>query len=141
MVDFILPVWQSFLSYRNHKCIRNFAKGSMRKILTSIIFIFWLTGCAEQVALLGPMTTSAGSGNFLQSSFSSVASYGIKKQTGKSPLGHVKSYVDKHNPERKKENCVNFLEATSSEFCTVIRKRVSLLRDQINHKSKIKRLD
>lgn len=113
----------------------------MKKIIINSILLIWLTGCAEQVALLGPMTTSAGGGNFLQTSFTSAASYSIKKKTGKTAFGHLKTYVEKHNPERKKENCVDFLEQTSSEFCTVVKKHVSQLKSQINHRSYIKSLD
>ena len=59
-----------------------------------------LTSCAESVALLGP-ATSLGGGNMMQSAITSSVSYGIKKETGKSPIEHAMNYVEKHNPEKK----------------------------------------
>ena len=57
----------------------------MKKIVGLISLLIALTGCAETMALLGPASTSVGSGNVLRSSVSSVASYTIKKRTGLSP--------------------------------------------------------
>ena len=57
------------------------------------------------MALLGPATTSVGSGNVLRSSVSSVASYTIKKQTGRSPIEHVSAFVEKNNSNKKRKMC------------------------------------
>ena len=51
------------------------------------------------------------------------------------------SFSQEHNPEKKKEKCVSFLEATESEVCALLKKKVSMLRSQINENSKIKVLD
>ena len=66
---------------------------------------------------------------------------GIKKSTGKSSIEHAISLAEKHNPERKKVKCVNFLEITETEVCTVLKKRVSELRKKIDKHSKVKILD
>ena len=63
----------------------------MRKILGLLITLFLLNGCAESVALLG---TGASNGKIVQSSFNSVISYGVKKQTGKTPLEHAVAYAE-----------------------------------------------
>ena len=55
----------------------------MGKILGLLITLFLLNGCAESVALL---RTGASNGKIVQSSFNSVMSYGVKKQTGKTPI-------------------------------------------------------
>ena len=60
----------------------------MKKILVSLVSIFLLSGCAESIALLGPLS-GAASGKTLQSSIQSGVSYAIKKQTGKSPFEHA----------------------------------------------------
>ena len=67
--------------------------------------------------------------------------YGIKKSTGKSSIEHALSFAEKHNPERKKVKCVNFLEITETEVCSILKERVTELRSQINKSSKIKILD
>ena len=101
----------------------------------------FVSGCAETIALLGPASTSIGGGKVTQSAISSAVNFGVKKQTGKSPLEHALAYAERHNPERKKIKCVNFLEITETEVCSVLKKRVSELKSQINKSSKIKILD
>ena len=71
---------------------------NMKKILLLLSMIFLLNGCAESLALLG---TSASNGRIVQSSLNSAISYGVKKQTGKTPLEHAIAYAEKKNPEKK----------------------------------------
>ena len=94
-----------------------------------------LSGCAESVALLGTSIGGASNGKILQSSVSSVISYGVKQETGKGPLEHVKAYAEKVNPQKKKEPCLSFLKKTNSELCLIVKKQLILT------KSKIKFLD
>ena len=95
----------------------------MKKILILLSTIFLLNGCAESLALLGPVTSN---GRLVQSSLNSAISYGVKKQTGKTPLEHAISYAEEKNPERKKETCISSFEITSSEFCTIVKKQIKL---------------
>ena len=101
----------------------------------------FLTSCAETIAFLGPASTAVGGGNLARSSFTSVVDYGIKKSTGKSSIEHAIGLAEKHNPDRKKVKCVNFLEVTETEVCSILKKRVSELRSKIDQSSKIKILD
>ncbi len=94
----------------------------MKKILLLLSTIFLLNGCAESLALLG---TSTSNGRLVQSSLNSAISYGVKKQTGKTPLEHAIAYAEEKNPERKKETCISFIEKTRSEFCTILKKQIS----------------
>ena len=96
---------------------------NMKKILVLLSTIFLLNGCAESLALLG---TSTSNGKILQSSLNSAVSYGVKKQTGKTPLEHAISYAEEKNPERKKETCISSFEITRSEFCTIAKKQIKL---------------
>ena len=107
----------------------------MGRILVLFTTMLMLNGCAESVALLGTSISGASNGKILQSSLNSAVSYGVKKQTGKAPLEHVKAYAEKINPEKKKEPCVSFLEKTNSEICLIVKKQLILT------KSKIKYLD
>tara|TARA_B100000900_G_scaffold88589_1_gene72136 strand:+ start:386 stop:727 length:342 start_codon:yes stop_codon:yes gene_type:complete len=113
----------------------------LRKIIISLSLATFLTSCAETVALLGPASTAAGGGNIARSTFTTVVDYGIKKSTGKSSFEHALGYAEKHNPDRKKVKCVNFLEVTETEVCSILKKRVSELRSKIDKSSKIKILD
>ena len=94
---------------------------NMKKILILLSTVFLLNGCAESLALLG---TGTSNGKILQSSINSAVSYGVKKQTGKTPLEHVIAYAEEKNPEKKKETCITSFEITRSEFCTIVKKQI-----------------
>ena len=112
-------------------------KGSMKKILGLLLGLSLLTGCVESLALLGPTsTTAATGGNIAQSAFSSAVNYGVKKQTGKSPMEHALAYADEINPEKKKEPCLSFAEKTNSEICTIVKKQLKITKSKMLNKSK-----
>ena len=133
----------------------------MKKILGCLLGLTLLTGCAESLALLGPTSTAATGGNIAQSAFSSAVNYGVKKQTGKSPMEHAIAYAEEINSQKKKEPCLSFAEKTNSEICAIVKKQLELtkykilmrskeksikdltssLKPYINKKSKIKYLD
>jgi len=103
----------------------------MKKIFGLLTTLLLFNGCAETVALLGTSVGSASNGKIIQSSFNSVASYGIKKQTGKGPLEHVVAYAEKINPEKKKEPCLSFVKKTNSEICAIVKKQLKLTKSNI----------
>ena len=105
----------------------------MKKIQFLFLTIFLLNGCAESLALLGP---GASNGRLLQSSLNSAISFGVKKQTGKTPLEHAIAYAEEKNPERKKETCVSSFEITRSEFCAIAKKTVKLKSTSVVEKTK-----
>ena len=133
----------------------------MKKILGLLLGLSLLTGCAESLALLGPTSTAVTGGKIAQSAFSSAVNYGVKKQTGKSPMEHAIAYAEEINSEKKKEPCLSFAEKTNSEICAIVKKQLELtkykilmrskensikdltssLKPIINKKSKIKHLD
>ena len=97
----------------------------MKKILTIISLAITLSGCANSLAFLGPASSLAGGSNIAQSAVSSAVSYGVKKQTGMSPSEHAIAYVQKHNPENKKEKCLEFIDLSNSEACAAVKKNIS----------------
>ena len=111
----------------------------MKKILGCLLGFTLMTGCAESLALLGPTSTAATGGNIVQSAFSSAVNYGIKKQTGKSPMEHAIAYAEEINPQKKKEPCSSFAEKTNSEICAIVKKQLEIskakLLKQSNEKS------
>ena len=104
----------------------------MKKILFLLSLVFMLNGCAESVALLG---TSTSNGKIVQSSLNSAISYGVKKQSGKTPLEHAIAYSERINPEKKKETCISSIERTRSEFCTIVKKQISLSNAALKKKT------
>ena len=108
----------------------------MKKIFSLLAMSVLLSGCIESMALIGPATTGAGSGKIAQSAMSSVLSYGVKKQTGKTPLEHAMTYADEMNPQKKKEPCLSFVEKTNSEICAIVKKQLKITKSKILKKSK-----
>ena len=105
----------------------------MKKTLFLLSLLFLLNSCAESIALL---STGASNGRIVQSSVNSAISYGVKKQTGKTPLEHAITFAEEKNPEKKRETCVSFIQITKSEFCTIAKKQISVANDTLVKKSK-----
>ena len=119
----------------------------MKKLIGLLITLLALNGCANSLAFLGPASTSVTGGNVAQSAVSSAVSYGVKKQTGKTPSQHALAYVQKHNPENKKEKCIEFIDATNTKTCAAVkenlsetRKKIVKIKNTILDKSKIENL-
>ena len=108
----------------------------MKKILGLLLGLALLTGCVESLALLGPSSTAITGGNIAQSAFSSAVNYGVKKQTGKSPMEHAIAYADEINPNKNKEPCLSFAEKTNSEICAIVKKQLKLTKSQLLMRSK-----
>ena len=104
----------------------------MKKTLFFLSLILLLNGCAESIALF---STGASNGKIVQSTLNSAVSYGIKKQTGKTPLEHAITYAEEKNPKKKQETCISFIETTKSEFCTVAKKQILLTQNKITEKT------
>ena len=94
-----------------------------------------LTGCAESLALLGPTSTAVTGGKITQSAFSTAVNYGVKKQTGKSPMEHAMAYAEEINPQKKKEPCLSFAEKTNSEICAIVKRQLKITKSKILNRS------
>ena len=66
----------------------------MKKIFVLLTSMFLLVGCIESIAVL---SGGAANGKLVQSSLKSGLSYGIKKQTGKSPLQHALAFAEENS--------------------------------------------
>jgi len=108
----------------------------MKKVASLLLGFFILTGCAETVALLGPVTSIAQGGNVVQSSLSSAANYAIEKKTGKSTMQHALAYAAEKNPSKKKDRCISFVKKTDSEVCYIAKKQISFAKESVAKKIK-----
>ena len=104
----------------------------MKNVLISLSLLFLLNGCAESIALLG---TGASNGRIVQSSLNSAISYGLKTQTGKTPLEHAIAYAEKKNPGKKRDTCISLIEISRSEFCTIAKKQISSTTTALKEKT------
>ena len=66
----------------------------LNKIIVGLFLLFFLNGCVQSTALLGPAYTLASSGNIIHTGLSYGSSQAVKKITGKSPTENIKSLID-----------------------------------------------
>ena len=101
----------------------------MKKVTSLLIGFFILTGCAETVALFGPASQLAmGGSNIVQSTATTALNFGVKKQTGKSPMEHALAYAKEKNPTKEKDRCISFVKKSASEACYIAKKQISLAK-------------
>jgi hypothetical protein len=130
----------------------------MKKIFILLTSMLLLTGCIESIAVMGG---GAANGKLVQSSLQTVASYGVREKTGKTPFGHAVNYIQKNKAPENKESCSSFTDKQELEICLLIKKKIIAkqakteeelsnkpskdftlsLQSSINKKSKIKYLD
>ena len=68
---------------------------SLKKIFAGLFLLFFLNGCVQGTALLGPAYTLASNGNIYQAGLSYGSNQAVKKITGKSPTENIKSFTDR----------------------------------------------
>ena len=66
----------------------------LKKIIAGLFLLFFLNGCVQSVALLGPAYTLTSTGNIYQAGLSYGSNQAVKKITGKSPTENIESLVD-----------------------------------------------
>ena len=89
----------------------------LKKIFAGLFLLFFLNGCVQSTALLGPAYTLASSGNAYQAGISYGSNQAVKKITGKSPTENIKSFVD--DKKLKVEE-----EESQEEFFALVKSRI-----------------
>ena len=69
----------------------------MKNILFILFTLIFLTGCAQNLALLGPAISVAKTGGIHQAMIGGTINHGIKNETGKDVSEHVMNLMDKEN--------------------------------------------
>ena len=89
----------------------------LKKIFAGLFLLFFLNGCVQSAALLGPAYTLVSSGNIYQAGLSYGSNQAVKKITGKSPTENIKSFVD--DKKLKVEE-----EESQEEFFALVKSRI-----------------
>ena len=66
----------------------------LKKIITGLFLLFFLNGCVQTAALLGPAYTLTSTGNIYQAGLSYSSNQAVKKITGKSPTENIKDLAN-----------------------------------------------
>ena len=90
---------------------------SLKKIFAGLFLLFFLNGCVQSTALLGPAYTMASTGNFYQAGLSYGSNQAVKKITGKSPTENIQNLVDNKKKKIKEEE-------KQEEFFTLVKNRI-----------------
>ena len=89
----------------------------LKKIIAGLFLLFFLNGCVQSAALLGPAYTMASTGNVFQAGLSYGSNQAVKKITGKSTTENIKSLVD--NKKIKVEEV-----ESQEEFFALVKRRI-----------------
>ena len=92
------------------------------KIFFIIFSIFFLSGCMQSTAMLGPGITLVTSGNAFQAGFQYGANTAIKNETGKDAITFVKDAVEEDKKKKK----------FNKDFSIMVKKRVKKAREKIS---------
>ena len=89
----------------------------LKKIIVGLFLLFFLNGCVQSTALLGPAYTLTSTGNIYQAGLSYGSNQAVKKITGKSTTENIKSFVD--------DNKIKVEEKESQEeFFALVKSRI-----------------
>ena len=97
----------------------------LKKTFVGLFLLFFLNGCVQSAALLGPAYTLASSGNIYQAGLSYGSNQAVKKITGKSPTENIKSLTDSKKSKIDEEQ--NY-----DEFFTLVKNRIEKTSKIIN---------
>ena len=89
----------------------------LKKIIAGLFLLFFLNGCVQSTALLGPAYTMASTGNIYQAGLSYGSNQAVKRITGKSPTENIQSLVE--NKKKKIEE-----KEKQEEFFTLVKSRI-----------------
>ena len=88
----------------------------LKKIIAGLFLLFFLNGCVQSAALLGPAYTLVSTGNVFQAGLSYGSNHAVKKITGKSTTENIKSFVD--------DNKIKVEEENHEEFFALVKSRI-----------------
>ena len=89
----------------------------LKKIFAGLFLLFFLNGCVQSAALLGPAYTLVSSGNIYRAGLSYGSNQAVKKITGKSPTENIQNLVDNKKKKIKEEE-------KQEEFFALVKSRI-----------------
>ena len=89
----------------------------LKKIIAGLFLLFFLNGCVQTTALLGPAYTLVSTGNIYQAGLSYGSNQAVRKITGKTPTENIQSLVDNKKKKVKEEE-------KQDEFFALVKSRI-----------------
>ena len=97
----------------------------LKKIIAGSVLLFFLNGCVQSTALLGPAYTLASTGNIYQAGLSYGSNKAVEEITGKSTTENIKSLTDSKKSKIDEEQ--NY-----DEFFALVKNRIEKTSKIIN---------
>ena len=97
----------------------------LKKIIAGLFLLFFLNGCVQNTALLGPAYTMASTGNIYQAGLAYGSNQAVKKITGKSPTENIRSLTNSKKSKIDEEQ--NY-----DEFFALVKNRIEKTSKIIN---------
>ena len=97
----------------------------LKKIIAGLFLLFFLNGCVQSTALLGPAYTLASTGNIYQAGLSYGSNKAVEEITGKSTTENIKSLTDSKKSKIDEEQ--NY-----DEFFALVKNRIEKTSKIIN---------
>lgn len=95
---------------------------NFNKLTFAIIAISLLSGCAQNVALLGPAITIGTTGNAMQAGIQYGTNQAIKQETGKDAFTYISEAVEEDHRKKK----------FNKKFTKLIEERINETRKKLN---------
>ncbi|MDB3975056.1 hypothetical protein N9430_02470 [Candidatus Pelagibacter sp.] len=90
-----------------------------KKIYFLCVVFFFLSGCIQSTALLGPSFTLATTGNVMHAGLQYGANTAIKNETGKDALTHLKDAMDEEKDSQNIKTIIkNTIDKISKKLTT-----------------------
>ena len=97
----------------------------LKKIIAGLFLLFFLNGCVQSAALLGPAYSLVSTGNIYQAGLSYGSNQAVTKITGKTPTENIKDFIDdKKIKVEEKES--------QEEFFVLVKSRIEKTSKIIN---------
>ena len=97
----------------------------LKKVIAGLFLLFFLNGCVQNAALLGPAYTLTSTGNVFQAGLSYGSNQAVKKITGKSTTENIKSLVDDDKTKVEEKE-------SQEEFFALVKNRIEKTSKIIN---------
>ena len=89
----------------------------LKKIIAGLFLLFFLNGCVQSAALLGPAYSLVSTGNIYQAGLSYGSNQAVKKITGKSPTENIKDLIDDKKIKAEEKE-------SQEEFFALVKSRI-----------------
>ena len=97
----------------------------LKKIIAGLFLLFFLNGCVQSAALLGPAYSLVSTGNIYQAGLSYGSNQAVTKITGKSPTENIKDLIDDKKIKAEEKE-------SQEEFFALVKSRIEKTSKIIN---------